>query len=143
MLSLAILMLAAAAPAATGDAAAIEGLVDRFNTARAAFDATALAGTLAPDYQEISPVGDVDDRAKVLGFYQPESRTPVPPMQSSERQVVVKGATGIETERRTITIPRSDGSTATRSIRVRYVATRGPNGWQLISAQYTPIPPAK
>ncbi|MCI1141883.1 nuclear transport factor 2 family protein [Sphingomonas sp. WKB10] len=125
------------------DAAAIERLVERFNTARTDFDAAALADTLAPEYQEISPVGDVDDRAKVLGFYRPEDRRPAPPMQSSERQIVVRGATGIETERRTITMTRPDGTTVTRSIRVRYVAMRAPNGWKLVSAQYTPIPPAK
>ncbi len=140
----AMAMLAAATPAPPSpDAAAIERLVERFNTARTDFDAAALADTLDPEYQEISPVGDVDDRVKVLGFYRPEDRRPAPPMQGSERQIVVRGATGIETERRTITMTRPDGTTVTRSIRVRYVAMRAPNGWKLVSAQYTPIPPAK
>jgi hypothetical protein len=72
----AMAMLAAATPATPSpDAAAIERLVERFNTARTDFDAAALADTLAPEYQEISPVGDVDDRAKVLGFYRPDRCT--------------------------------------------------------------------
>lgn len=131
-----------AAPSAA-DTAAIGALVDRFNAARRTFAEADLAATLAPDYEEISPVGDVDDRAKVLGFYRADQRQPAPPMRGSERHIVVRGSTGIGTERQTITLPRPDGTTATRSIRVRYVAIRGAAGWQLVSTHYTPIPPAK
>lgn len=123
--------------------ATVERLVERFNAARAGYDNVALAATLAPDYQEISPIGDVDDRAKVLGFYRAEDRRPVPVMQSDERSIVLRGTTGVETERLSFTIPRPDGTSMTRSIRVRYVATKLRDGWKLVSAQYTPIPPAK
>ncbi len=144
----ATVMIAAAVPtvahaATQPDRAGVEQVVERFNAARAAFDPAALAKTLAPDYQEISPVGDVDDRAKVLGFYRAEDRKPAPMMQSSERTIVLRDATGIETERLSFTIARPDGTTSTRSIRVRYVATKLRDGWQLVSAQYTPIPAAR
>lgn len=129
--------------AVSPDAGVVERLVDRFNAARSGFDSAALDATLAPDYQEISPVGDVDDRAKVLGFYRADARKPVPMMQSSERSVVLRGTTGVETERLSFTLPRPDGTTTTRAIRVRYVAMKLHGGWKLVSAQYTPIPPAK
>lgn len=135
--------LLAAAVTTTPDSAAVAQLVDRFNAARAAFAPADLSATLAPDYQEISPIGDVDTREQVLGFYRPEDRKPAPAMQSSERAVVVHGTTAIETERLSFTAQRPDGTSATRAIRVRYVALRTSEGWRLVSAQYTPIPPAR
>jgi len=138
-----LLVGAPAVAAASADTVSVERLVDRFNAARSAFDEAALDATLAPDYEEISPVGDVDERAKVLGFYRAADRQPVPVMQSSDRHVVLRGATGVETERLSFAMPRPDGTTVTRAIRVRYVAMRGKDGWRLVSAQYTPIPPAR
>ena len=38
------------------------------------FDQKALDALLAPDYVEVSPLGDVDERAEVLSFYTPEAR---------------------------------------------------------------------
>ncbi|MCP3736359.1 nuclear transport factor 2 family protein [Sphingomonas sp. RP10(2022)] len=136
-------MVTPVAAAATPDAAALERVVDRFNAARAAFDSAQLAETLASDYQEISPIGDVDDRAKVLGFYAPDQRKPGPALQSSERLTTLHGAFGIETERLSFTMARPDGTSLTRALRVRYVAVRSGAGWKLVSAQYTPLPPAK
>lgn len=126
--------------AASSDATALDALVDRFDAARAAFAQADLAATLAPDYSEVSPVGEVDDRAKVLGFYAADRRQPAPPMTKSERTVAPHGTWGIVTQRLSFTMPRPDGTTATRSIRVRYVAAKTRTGWQLVSAQYTGIP---
>lgn len=141
----AAIAIAVAAPVQAADrpGVEVERLVERFNAARAGFDSAALAATLAPDYEEISPIGDVDDRAKVLGFYRPQDRKPAPAMQSSEREVVLHGTAAIETERLSFTVQRPDGTSVTRAIRVRYVAWRMADGWKLVSAQYTPIPPAR
>ncbi len=51
-------------------AAAAQAVVD----AQIRFDLKALEALLAPDYVEVSPVGDVDERAEVLSFYTPEAR---------------------------------------------------------------------
>lgn len=134
---------ASAAAAGPSDAASVERLVDRFNAARASFDEAALGATLAPDYQEISPIGDVDDRAKVLGFYRADQRRAGPAIEHADRSTIVHGAFAVETERLSFTVTRPDGVAATRSMRVRYVAMRSGPGWRLLSAQYTPIPPAK
>ncbi len=133
---LAVALLAAASP----DAAALETLVDRFDAARAAFADADLAATLAPDFTEISPVGEVDDRAKVLGFYTADQRKPAPPMTASERTVSAHGDWGLVTQRLSFTMAKPDGTAITRSVRVRYVAAKTRAGWQLVSAQYTGIP---
>ncbi|KQM57844.1 MULTISPECIES: nuclear transport factor 2 family protein [unclassified Sphingomonas] len=135
----AAMTIAAPVSAAPEPAAAVEALVDRFDAARAAFDPTALAATLADDYVEISPVGTVDSRTAVLGFYAVDQRRPVPPMTHDERVVRIVGTTAFVTERKAITLP---GGT-TRTIRIGYVARRGGGGWRLVSAQYTPIPPPR
>ncbi|MEH3160049.1 MAG: nuclear transport factor 2 family protein [Sphingomonas taxi] len=134
------LVVALALAAASPDTVALGQLVDRFNAARADFADTALAATLAPDFEEISPVGDVDDRAKVIGFYRPADRKPAPVLQGSERSIALHGTWALVTERLSFAMPRPDGTTLTRSLRVRYVAVKAPGGWQLASAQYTGIP---
>jgi len=139
MIAAAAMAVAAPADAAPRPAAAVEALVDRFDAARAAFDPAALAATLADDYVEISPVGTVDSRAAVLGFYTPDHRNPVPPMRQDERVVRVHGTIAFVTERKLLTLPNG----VTRAIRVGYVARRADRGWRLVSAQYTPIPPAR
>jgi ketosteroid isomerase-like protein len=118
----------------------IGSLVDRFNAARTDFAADDLAATLAPDYQEISPVGDVDSRDQVIGFYRPDRRVPAPAIKSSERAIALHGDWALVTERRSFDVPRPDGSVVTRSLRARYVAVRHGATWQLASAQFTPIP---
>ncbi len=134
---------ASATAAGTSDIASVERVVDRFNAARAAFDEAALGNTLAPDYQEISPVGDVDDRAKVLGFYRADQRRAGPAIERADRRTSLHGTFAIKTERLSFTMTRPDGVAATRSMRVRYVAVRSGRGWRLLSAQYTPMPSAK
>lgn len=136
ILAAATIVVGAPAIAASQPAAAVEALVDRFDAARAAFDPAALAATLAEDYVEISPVGTVDSRAEVLGFYTPDHRNPVPPMRQDERVVRVTGTFASVTERKLLTLPNG----TVRAIRVGYVARRVGGGWRLVSAQYTPIP---
>ncbi|MDR6113763.1 MULTISPECIES: nuclear transport factor 2 family protein [unclassified Sphingomonas] len=126
-------------PTASAQEAPLRHLVDRFETARSRFDPAALADTLAPDYEEISPIGDVDSRAQVLGFYAPTAKAPVPPITTDDVVVRAQGPVALVTARRSITFPNG----TTRAVRARYVARRDRGQWRLISTQYTPIPPAK
>jgi ketosteroid isomerase-like protein len=138
MMQVALMLAALAAPAPAAAAApdaAVRALVERFEKARVAFDPAALGETLAPEYEEVSPIGEVDTRAQVLGFYAPEQKRPAPPMTSDETAVRVLGNTALVTARRSIVLPGG----VTRSIRVRYVARRDGGGWRLVSAQFTPI----
>lgn len=127
------------APMVEAPEAGLRTLVERFETARTRFDPAALDRTLAPDYEEISPVGDVDTRDKVLGYYAPEAKRPAPPMVGTDIVAHAQGPIGIVTARRTISLPNG----TTRSVRVRYVARKAQGDWRLVSAQYTPMPPAK
>ncbi|WP_244885637.1 nuclear transport factor 2 family protein [Sphingomonas sanguinis] len=117
----------------------IKSLIDRFDAARIQHDPAALSKTLASDYEEISPVGEVDDRGKVLGFYAPELKRTAPAMTSEPLVIRSRGDVAIITTRKSFTIPGGP----VRSVRVRYVAERAAGKWLLVSAQYTPIPPAK
>ena len=117
----------------------VKSLIDRFDAARIQHDPAALTKTLAADYEEISPVGEVDPREKVLGFYAPELKRRAPAMTSEPLVIRSRGDVAVITTRKSFTIP---GGTV-RSVRVRYVAERAAGRWLLVSAQYTPIPPAK
>lgn len=119
--------------------AAVVALIDRFDAARAAFDPAALATTLAPDYVEISPVGTVDPRAAVLDFYQPARKQVPPPITADERAVRLSGSLALVSERKTMALPNG----TIRALRVGYVARRSGDRWQLVFAQYTPIPPKR
>jgi hypothetical protein len=117
----------------------VQYLIDRFEAARIQHDPDALTKTLAADYEEISPVGEVDAREKVLGFYAPELKRPAPAMTSEPLVIRSRGDFAVVTTRKSFTLL----SGAARFVRVRYVAERAAGRWLLVSAQYTPIPPAK
>lgn len=117
----------------------VQSLIDRFEAARIQHDPASLTKILAADYEEISPVGEVDAREKVLGFYAPELKRPAPAMTSEPLAIRSRGDVAVITTRKSFTFPGG----AARSVRVRYVAERAAGRWLLVSAQYTPIPPAK
>ena len=138
-------LVVAAAPATaqrTPDAAGLERVIDRFNAARVAFDPAGRAATRAPGCEEISPVGDVDDRARVIGFYAADQRRAAPAIERGERRTALLPGFGVTTERVSIRVARPDGTAAIRSLRVRYVGLRRGADWLLVSVQYTPMPPA-
>ncbi len=117
----------------------VQSLIDRFETARIQHDPAALTKVLAANYEEISPVGEVDAREKVLGFYAPELKRPAPAMTSEPLVIRSRGDVAVITTRKSFNLP----SGTARSVRVRYVAERAAGRWLLVSVQYTPIPPAK
>lgn len=80
--------------AAASTEAAVTRLVDAVLDAERRFDPRALDALLAPGYVEVSPVGDVDTRAEVLGFYAPDKKSPAPALAVSERLVRAQGRKG-------------------------------------------------
>ncbi|SEM78720.1 protein of unknown function [Sphingomonas gellani] len=129
---LAPLALVATAPAmaAPGDEAAVSRLTDAFVAAQRGFDQAALARLTAPGYVEISPLGDVDARDRMLGFYAPDKKRDSPPLILTERSVRLYGDTAVETARLAF---------GPAAMRATYVAHRQGREWVLISAQFTPI----
>ena len=91
----------------------------------------------APHFVEIGPLGQVDGHGTVLSCSAPEKKVAAPPMTLDRTEV------------------RTNGTAATISARLRHAmaghgtalragatARETPRGWILLSAQYTPIPPA-
>ncbi|RYY09772.1 MAG: nuclear transport factor 2 family protein [Alphaproteobacteria bacterium] len=115
------------ASAASAQNLEVQSLVDRFEASRIQHDPAALTKTLAADYEEISPVGEVDAREKVLGFYAPELKRPAPAMTSEPLVIRSRGDVAVITTRKSFTFPGG----AARSVRVRYVAERAAGGGQM------------
>lgn len=117
-------------------------LVQRHVQAQSSFDQAALKAITAEDYVEISPVGEVDSREKMLSFYAPEQKRPAPQLQVDETVVRQSGDTALISARLSYTI-NQDGAARSFALRAGYVARLIDQQWLLVSAQYTGIRPAK
>ena len=130
-----------AAHAATPEQSVSE-LVQRFTTAQGTFDRAALEALTAENYIEISPLGEVDPRAKMLSFYVKHDDKPLPAITVDEITPRVLGNTAIVLAKVSYAMTVG-GQTRTASLRSSFVAQQQDGAWKLISAQYTPIrPPA-
>lgn len=136
------LVVAGAATAAPDESGALVALIQRHAQAQNAFDQQALKAMTAKDYVEISPVGEVDSREKMLSFYAPEQKQPSPALQVDEQAVRIFGDTAIISAQLTYTLSQ-EGATRSFALRGGYVARRVDNQWLLVSAQYTGIRPQK
>jgi ketosteroid isomerase-like protein len=125
---------------ARDDVAAVTDLTGKFLEAQRSFDLPALRALTAENYVEISPVGELDDRAKMLGFYAPEKKTQAPPLTIDNELTRVYGDVGIQTVKLTYTMTAS-GETRKLSLRATLVAHRSAGEWKMVSAQYTGIRP--
>lgn len=120
----------------------VANLVRAFRAAEQAYDPAALAQLTDERYVEISPRGEVDERARFLGFYQPAQRQQWPPVSTSEEQIRVLGTTALDVLKLTYTLPGPNGTSRSQAVRATFVAQRGAAGWRLVGAQYTAIVPA-
>lgn len=135
-----LLLGAAPAVAAENGEAALTRLVDEFTRAQRDFDQAALRRLTTADYLEISPVGDVDTRDEMIGFYAPDKKRPAPELAVSERSVRRNGDTGMVVAKLRFAVPGPDGTRRDVAMRASFVARRSGEGWKLAGAQYTPIP---
>ena len=94
---------------------------------------------MAPEYQEVSPVGEVDSRERVIGFYAPDKKKPAPPMTITETVARPAGTIGVVTMRIAYAVPGKDGQPQSRALRAGFVARRIGKEWRFVSAQFTPI----
>jgi len=130
-----------AAHAATPEQSVSE-LVQRFTTAQGTFDRTALEALTFENYIEISPLGEVDPRAKMLSFYVKHDAKPLPAITVDEITPRVLGNTAIVLAKVSYAMTVG-GQTRTSALRSSFVAQQQDGAWKLVSAQYTPIrPPA-
>ena len=73
----------------------LTALVKRHAEAQGSFDVTTLKAITAENYVEISPVGEVDPREKMLSFYAPEQKRPSPQLKVDEPLVRVFGDSAV------------------------------------------------
>jgi ketosteroid isomerase-like protein len=140
LMGLAILLaIGAPAAAADTDAQLLAQRAERFVRVRNAFDQAAMTTMMAPDYQEVSPIGEVDSRERVIGFYATDKKVTAPPTTITETVARPSGATGIVTMRIAYSMPGKDGQMQTRALRAGFVARKVGGMWQFVSAQFTPI----
>jgi len=120
--------------------AATQAVLDAQRT----FDQAALDALLAPDYLEISPVGDVDDRAEVLSFYNADAKAKATaggmvPLSSlaSDTNVRIDGDHAIVIALDTVRIKTGEAEREV-AMRLAFHFRRIDGKWLLQTAQYTP-----
>ncbi len=125
--------------------AELKSLVKQMTDAQRNFDAAALDKVFTADYIEISPAGEFDPRAKVLGFYRPEAK---PPAGSAPTSVTIGEYSIRRYDDFAVVIVRLDfettisGKSFPRAMRATFVCRREKGAWKIASAQYTAIRPS-
>ena len=147
-----LILLAAVSAAAFAQATIKEDqklrhLVGRLTDAQTRFDPKALDALLTPDYIEISPAGEFDERAKVLGFYAPELKPDPSKMtatvEAADFNFRYFGDVAVVIVRLNYSMTSDGKQLPPRSIRATLVCKREKGEWKIASAQYTGIrPPA-
>lgn len=118
----------------------IKQLLNEFVAAQRSFDLAKIDAALAPDYIEISPLGEVDPRAKVLSFYAPDKKVSDTPIAAlDEFNIRVYGPTAVTIARLTYTMKGPDGATNSRSMRCVFVTRSIGAKWKIASSQFTPM----
>jgi len=117
-------------------------LVQTYTEAQRDFEPSKIDAIVTRDFYEVSPIGEVDPREKVLGFYLPANKRETPTMEVTEPSIQVFGNTG------TILVKLSGTATVNAekrnfAFRAGYVAVNEGGKWKLASAQYTGIRPPK
>ena len=81
-------------------------LVQRFSAAQSTFDMATLKAVTADNYIEISPLGEVDPREKMLSFYVRKDDKPRPAIAVDEITTRVLGDTAVGCARQASTMRR-------------------------------------
>lgn len=126
----------------SSDDPALKTLVRKLTDAQLAFDAPALDQMFTPDYIEISPAGEFDPRAKVLGFYKPGSKPgggPVMSVDLSEFSIRNYGKLAVVIVKITFTATVDGKPMPPRSMRATFVCRSETGKWKIASAQYTGV----
>ncbi|MBB5367909.1 MULTISPECIES: nuclear transport factor 2 family protein [unclassified Janthinobacterium] len=134
-----------AAPAtalAADEDATLISLVQQHVKAQADFNVPALTALTTDNYVEVSPLGGVDTREKVLAFYAPDKKTAAPVITVEEPLVRVSGDTAVLIAKLSMTVT-AGGQQRPVALRASYVAKKDGGAWKLLSAHYSGIAPKK
>lgn len=124
----------------------LTALVKQMAEAQSKFDPATLDKIYTSDFIEISPVGEVDPRDKVLGFYKPEAKPPAdmtPTVTSDEFLMRTYNNFAVVIARLTYAGGNAPAARPPFSIRVTLVCRKEKGGWKIASSQYTGIRPPR
>lgn len=140
-----ILILSVSAFAQTKDDESLKSLVKQMTDAQTNFQPEILDKIFAPDYIEISPVGEFDPREKVLGFYKPEMKPPADKMsatvEATDFSIRTYDKFAVVITRLNYTMTSEGKSLPPRSMRATVVCRKDKGAWKIASVQYTGIRP--
>lgn len=132
------------------DDEALKSLVRQMTEAQQNYNPAVLDKILTADYIEISPAGEFDPRAKVLGFYKPDLKPPPEKMsatvETDEFSIRNYGNFAVVITRLNYKITSEGKSLPPRGIRATFICRKEKGVWKITSAQYTgirPPPPTK
>ncbi len=138
-LALSATMHAGATGVAPADA--VQDLVRRHVDAQRTFDVAALKTITADNYVEVSPVGEMDSREKMLGFYA-EKKSESPTVQVEEQTTRLFGDTAIVVAKLAYSM-NVGGQARSFAMRATFVAQKAGANWKMLSTHYTAIRPPK
>jgi len=136
-----IVAIATAQAASSSAERAVVAVVQQLADAQRTFDQATLDRLLTADYVEVSPVGDVDERAKVIGFYSADAKAKSPEVSSiviDQPTVRIDGTHAIVIVRQTTNVGPAGASRAV-VMRVTAHLRRTGTEWRIASTHYTGI----
>lgn len=113
-------------------------LIQRHAQAQANFDQKTLEAITHTQYLEVSPAGEVDERAKMLGFYAPENKKQVPLVEVLEPIAREIGDSKLMIVKLRYKMQAGE-QVRQFSIRASYMLCKEKSEWKVCSAQYTGI----
>jgi ketosteroid isomerase-like protein len=130
------------ANAAEDSVAQLTELVQRHADAQSGFNVDVLKAITADNYIEVSPVGELDSREKMLGFYAVENKRPGPAIRVEAPVVRMLGeGAAVVVAKLNYSMSLPDGQNRQFAMRATYGASRIAGTWKLNSAHYTGIRP--
>lgn len=123
---------------------AVVAVVTRFVHAQTDYDQPSLDEILTLDYTEISPLGQVDSRSAVIGFYSKEAARNAASFGISQTAELGEIAIDIGndwawvTAREEVIVDRR-GTKRSTLFRVSFFLRKSSAGWRIQGAQYTPV----
>lgn len=123
----------------------VQKAVQRLIAAQISYDQKALESLFAPDYIEVSPLGEVDKRNKVIGFYSAEakaeaSKQPIV-VDASEEEIRNYGTFAVVILKLTYTIQNEEKKAISRAMRATIALRKIGKDWKVASTQVTGIRP--
>lgn len=125
------------------DDESLKSLVKQMTDAQINFQPQILDKIFAPDYIEVSPVGEFDSREKVLGFYKPELKPDSGKMsatvEATDFSIRAYDKFAIVITKLNYAMTSEGKPLPPRSIRATVVCRKEKGAWKIASVQYTGI----